>query len=99
MFDKTILVFYINVGNSHSDEVGDIIERVRKMIKPLKEDEDKIIQYIIPVRNQDTKIECLNVPIHITSEEHLEKYRAEIKRMDDKLDRITSVINAKSETR
>lgn len=99
MINKTILIFYINVGHANSSDTSVIIERVRNAIKPLKEDENKILQYVIPVRDQETKVECLNAPTLIFSEEHLEKYKAEIKRMDDRLDRITSVINAESETR
>ena len=99
MLDKTILVFYINVGNVDPEGVSEIIKKVQDMIKPSKEDEGKLLQYVIPVRDQETKIECVNVPTLIDSKEQLKKYEAEIKKIDDKLDRITSTINASNEKR
>lgn len=99
MLNKSIIVFYINVGHLDPEGVSEIIKKVQDMIKPLPEDADKVIQYVIPVRDQETKIECINSPVYFSSEEQVKKYKDEIKRMDDKLDRITSVLNAENETR
>ena len=99
MLDKSIIVFYINVGNLDHEGVSGMIKKVQDMIKPLPEDAVKVIQYVIPVRDQETKIECINSPVYFSSEDQVKKYKDEIKRMDDKLDRITSTINAKNETR
>ena len=40
MLDKTIIVFYINVGNSSHEEVNASVGKIREMIKPNKEDEE-----------------------------------------------------------
>ena len=100
MLDKTILVFYINIpDNASYEESNETIKRVQDLITPSKEDKDKMIQYVIPVRNQETRIECINSSIYINSEENEKKFLDKIKKMDDKLDRITSSINAESERR
>lgn len=99
MLDKTILVFYINADGLSREEVSELVESVRKLIQPLDEDKDKVIQYIIPVHNQVTKIECINVPMLTISEDEKKDVMVKIKNVDDKLDRITSYINAFSETK
>jgi hypothetical protein len=99
MLDKTIIVFYINVGNSSHQEVEEIIENVRNKTKISEEDSKSCIQYIIPVRDQETKIECINAPIYVSSEEIKEDITGKIELVNRKLDRITSYINARSETR
>ena len=99
MLDKTILVFYINVGQLSYSDVEEAISKVKELAKPKKEDEDKVIQYIIPVRDQETRVECINAPVYVSSERHKEEIMSKIKALDNKLDRITSHINANFEKR
>lgn len=99
MLDKTILVFYINVGNASHQEVDEIVSNIRKTIKANKEDEEKIMHYIIPVRDQETKIECLNSPLYISDERMKEDIINKMKIIDNRLDRITSSLNAEYESR
>jgi len=99
MLNKTILVFYINIKHLSHFETEEIIEKVRQSIRPKKEDEDKLIQYIIPVTDQETRVECINAPTYISSESEKEVIISKIKEIDDKLDRITSQINAEFESR
>ena len=99
MLNKTIMVFYINVGSSSQEDVNITIENVRKLIEPSEEDKDKVINYIIPVRDQETKIECINNPIFVYSKELEEDMLKKIEGVNNKLDRITSHINASNEIR
>lgn len=99
MLNKTILVFYINVGNASHEDVQKITESVRNLISLKKEDKEETIQYIIPVRDQETKVECINNPIYILSNMQMEEYQLKIEKINKKLDRITASINAENEIR
>jgi hypothetical protein len=99
MLNKTILVFYINVCNLNQEEVTNTIENIRNLIKPSEEDRDDVIHYIIPVRDQETKIECINAPIFITSKDMEKEVNKKMEIIDKKLDRITSYVNANAEIR
>ena len=99
MLNKTIIVFYINVGNLSQEEVAKTIDSVRELIKPTEEDEDKVIHYIIPVRDSETRVECINAPTFIADKKMQEEAINRIATIDRRLDRITSTINSWSETR
>ncbi len=99
MLNKTILVFYINVGNSSSEEAKKIVESVRDSVTLKDGEKEHAIQYIIPVRDQETKVECINAPVYISSKEKLEEFEFRIEKINKKLDRITAHINAENEIR
>jgi hypothetical protein len=99
MLNKTILVFYINVGHLSQEEVSNTIERVREMVKPSEKDNDDVVSYIIPVRDQETRVECINAPVFVASEIMKENVIKKIEDVDRKLDRITAHINASAEMR
>ena len=56
-----ILVYYINV---HNIPVGDVKPYISKLTNDLRMDNKKLgansVQYFIPVRDQETKVECIN---------------------------------------
>ncbi len=56
--EKIILVHYINVGNIDGNDVSKIMEDVVKKFSP--KEEDNIISYWIPVREGETRVECIN---------------------------------------
>lgn len=62
--EKIILVFYINVGNMESSDIGPWIKRIQDIVK-----NEETIQYFVPTRNGNTRIECLN-PKLISQEEY-----------------------------
>lgn len=107
MLNRTILVFYIDIGNLEQSDVAKYIERVQNTCslksnnKISKEEYDSVLEYFVPVRGdgKGTRIECINMPVFITNEE--EKYKAllKIEKIDNKLDKITSQINASIESR
>lgn len=105
MFNKTVIVYYINVGNLDPAEVQEFMRHTRengsiKANANLTEDEvNNLIELFVPVRGQDTRIELLTRPVITTSEQ--EKYDAllQLSVLDNKLDRVVSHINAINETR
>ena len=56
--EKIILVHYINIGNINANDVSKIMEDVVKKFLP--KDEDNIISYWIPVREGESRVECIN---------------------------------------
>lgn len=54
--DKIILVHYINVDGVPNTNLGEMMELVKDS---LAKDAD-IISYIVPVRDEPTRIECVN---------------------------------------
>jgi hypothetical protein len=54
--DKIILVHYINIDGVPHQDLGQMMEMVRES---LAKDAD-IISYIVPVKDEPTRIECVN---------------------------------------
>lgn len=54
--EKIILVFYLKIGNMSEENAVSIIEKFRLEL----EREENIIYYIIPIRDGETKVECIN---------------------------------------
>ena len=54
--DKIILVHYINIDEVPNSNLGEMMEMVKES---LAKDAD-IISYIVPVRDEPTRIECDN---------------------------------------
>ena len=77
MLNKTILVFYINVGQLNLEETNRQINSVRDLIRLEGEDKENTIQYVIPVRDEETRVECINNTILVASEE-MKKERIEV---------------------
>ena len=90
--EKIILVHYINVGNINSNDVAEIMKDIVNKFS-LKE-EDNIISYWIPVREGDTRVECINPKL--VSEEDF----AEAKRVLDRNQKIVNdIINGNQNNR
>jgi hypothetical protein len=56
--EKIILVHYINIGNIDGKDVSKIMEDVVNKLSP--KEEDNIISYWIPVREGESRVECIN---------------------------------------
>lgn len=86
--NQLILVNYLNIGNlSHKDAK----EYMYRIIKDLKINKKMggahIVQYFIPVRNQESKVECIN-PILVDNELYQQaknKLEEATKKLDDLL--------------
>jgi hypothetical protein len=92
MLDKTILVFYIEVGNIDPSDIDAYIEKMKLRTKT--EYDSEIIKYYIPTRGEkNSRIECVNKQIIVT-EENYKKYFSTPYDISKKLDRIVSIFNA-----
>ena len=80
--EKIILIHYINVGNIDGNDVSKMMEDVINKFS-LKE-EDNIISYWIPVREGETRVECIN-PKLVSEEDFTEAKRV--------LDRNQEIVN------
>jgi hypothetical protein len=54
--DKIILVHYVNIDGVPNSNLGEMMELVKES---LAKDAD-IISYIVPVKDEPTRIECVN---------------------------------------
>ncbi len=86
--NKIILVHYIRVGNSSAPKVDEILSRVRKHLVPADED---IISYVIPVKDEESRVECIN-PRFVTEEEY-ESARRSLDKAQKALDEVLEKLN------
>jgi hypothetical protein len=80
--EKIILVHYINIGNIDGNDVSKIMEDVVNKFSP--KEEDNIISYWIPVREGETRVECIN-PKLVSQEDFTEAKQV--------LDRNQKIVN------
>ncbi len=85
--DKLILVFYIDVGNISPSEVAEYIEGIRDNTRV--GDINEVVQFYIPVRDQETRVECIN-PKFVTDEDMIKKFEKQIKGVNSKCEQIMS---------
>lgn len=83
--DKLILVAYINVGGIHDADVSAFLTETANNLKP-KED-DSILFYVIPVRGEESRLECVNPKL--VSEEEYEKAHQACEKIAEKLKELT----------
>ena len=79
--EKIILGVYLNVGNIPPKDVDGFVHKVIDQIK-----NDDVITYVMPVRDEPTKIEILNPRLvseyeYKTAAEVLERYQKEVDRI------------------
>jgi hypothetical protein len=89
--EKIILIHYINVGNIDGNNVSEMMEDVINKFS-LKE-EDNIISYWIPVREGETRVECIN-PKLVSEEDFTEAKRV----LDRNQEIVNNIINWKNKT-
>ena len=87
--EKIILIHYINVSNIDSNDVSKIMEEIINKFS-LKQ-ENNIISYWIPVREGDTRVECIN-PKLVSEEDFTEAKRV----LDRNQEIVNDIINWKT---
>lgn len=83
--DKLILVAYINISGIHDADVSAFITEAVNNLKP-KED-DSTLFYVIPVRGEESRLECINPKL--VSEEEYEKAHQACEKIAEKLKELT----------
>jgi hypothetical protein len=87
--EKIILIHYINVGNIDGNDVSEMMENIVNKFSP--KEEDNIISYWIPVREGDTRVECIN-PKLVSEEDFTEAKRV----LDRNQEIVNNIINWKT---
>ena len=64
---EIILVFYLNVGNMDVNDVNEYTERQKQTL--LRDKPEHHRYFFIPVRNQETRVECLPTVTTITEDQ------------------------------
>jgi hypothetical protein len=83
--DKLFLVIYLNIANIPSQDVVEYINKVAEVTKF----DDSVQRLIVPVRGEETKIECIN-PVLLTEDQY--------KDVEDKINTLKQVVEEKLKT-
>ncbi|GIV44030.1 MAG: hypothetical protein KatS3mg035_1153 [Bacteroidia bacterium] len=78
--EKVILVFYVNVGSLPDSD----IERAITRIKSIMPEDDHAMYLFIPVRNQETRVECV-YPLFLSDDQIKSKAKEMLDRMFKKV--------------
>lgn len=81
--DKIILVIYVPVGRLRPEEIGELMTKMGRSLEP--RETDGIIHYLIPTKDENGRIECLNPKLmseaeFITAERVLEDTKVRFER-------------------
>ena len=87
--EKIILVHYINVGNVGNMDCSDVMEEIVDKFSP--KEEDNIISYWIPIKNGETRVECIN-PKLVSEEDYSEAKKV----LDRNQEIVNEIINWKT---
>ena len=79
------LVIYLNIAGIPSEDVVEYINKVTEVIKF----DDSVQRLIVPVRGEETKIECIN-PVLLTEEQY--------KDAEEKINTLKQVVEEKLKT-
>ena len=90
MLNKTILIFYVDVGSMPHDEANNYIQIVKGATELSPEDEAQVIKYIIPTQDGGTRVECLNPQSHCGCANS--KIEDKLERVNDRLDRVDGIM-------
>ena len=83
--EKIILVHYINVGNKSPEKVSQMMAEINAVLSK----EENIIHYVYPVRDQETRVECINPKL--VSEEDYNSTKEVLKRNQEIVTRLLSI--------
>lgn len=83
--DKLFLVIYLNIASIPS---ADVVEYISKAAEVTNFD-DSVQRLIVPVRGEETKIECIN-PVLLTEEQY--------KDVEEKINTLKQVVEEKLKT-
>jgi hypothetical protein len=69
---KPVIVFYVNVGNLSEQDVHQYLEMVRENVGDFNGEYHKLV---IPVRDQETRVDLLTPNLIYAEKEDLEKFK------------------------
>ena len=86
--DKIIIVHYVWVGNAAIEQVEKTLDRLKNNFQHL---EDNIISYWIPIKEGDSRVECINPKL--VSEEDFNQAKLALDKAQLKIDEIVKAWN------
>lgn len=87
--NKIILVHYIWLGNAAIEQVEDKFNKLKNNFQHLEE--DNIISYWIPIKEGDSRVECINPKL--VSEEDFNQAKLALDKAQLKIDEIVKAWN------
>lgn len=87
--NKIILVHYIWVGNAAIEQVEDKFNKLKNNFQHIEE--DNIISYWIPIKEGDSRVECINPKL--VSEEDFNQAKLALDKAQLKIDEIVKAWN------
>ena len=90
--EEKILVIYIGVAGIRSIDIADYVNKISDRISPSTFKGEIIV---IPVQENDTRIECIN-PKYITDESLIEEHTNMLNKLKKELDYQTEQLNEKN---
>ena len=84
--DKLILVAYIDVSGNSDADASSLLQEVVNRLE--KDNDGSILYYVIPVRGEDSRLECIN-PM-LVSEEEYEKAKQACEKIYEKLKELSN---------
>jgi len=82
--DKIYIAVYIDVTYISRENMLQLLNEVRHVFQNSIENDGSVVFYVLPVRNAETKVECIN-PVLATEEEKekIEKALANMDKVED----------------
>lgn len=77
---RPIIVYYINVGKLNNEDATNFVRNSKEIIGKL----DGMVQYFIPIRNGETKIECI-YPSFISNDDFFKENMIKLKKLNEVL--------------
>ena len=84
--DKLILVAYIDVSGNSDADASSLLQEVVNRLE--KDNDGSILYYVIPVRGEDSRLECIN-PM-LVSEEEYEKAKQACEKIYERLKELSN---------
>lgn len=75
-----ILVYYIAVGHLDQSDIHKYMQNIQESMKEGRGKDLNLLEYYIPIRTGETRIECIN-PVMVSEEEYA-KVRATLERVE-----------------
>ena len=91
LIEQIILVHYINVGNISMEDVEPFIQKIAIKMRP--KPEEQCHSYFIPIRNGDTRVECINPKL--IGEDEFKKAKDTLDKAQEEFTKVIDEVNKK----
>lgn len=82
--NEILLIVYINIGNMNPNDIHKHIDRIAGMLR--EGNPDGVHSYLIPIREGETRVECVN-PKMVSESDYADAKKA----LDDMIERVSKL--------